>query len=1002
VTIMHVVRSRQWYWRRTLGVVLLCIWLHMCMSSPIRTGIAVPRNALIIGYNSQNLHNQPIAQSVSTQHVVVSDSTNNPQAHSPQDPTESELRYSRQLLVHGAEAQRRIEQGSVVLVGDGGLLTAEIAKNLALSGIGHIWLCRNVPNEASNRQDEVIKEQKKQLDSIVELVHMLNPSVTCAVCTPEDIVALRSGVGTESSGSRATRPATLISVSGLRLQDHFQVHRFCRQLSAQDTTRAKATKFVGATIRGTVGCLLVDSDSNNYNNNLEEPLEAILSLSSESNGPPRFRLMNDCAVKRKDLLKSMLLLAALAHHEAHVRGPLSMSTVQGRSLHLSRFMQDAIKGIVLDKWLSIRHSTQQHLPRATVDYCRQELQTLIANYNDDYKNNPATILDVDIRQLLFSLQSDAQDPTLVTVLAAMCAHTAFNHIISPGGEDDSSDHNSKDGGVQFMMLDQLYASSLLSDNVDTAATDTPTSSHMMSTHTTRTINNNILLTPLSADSIARVYGAEVAKELMRLRVCVAGAGAIGCELLKLLSQLNVGTHKAPPPPLLQSVHPSTSMHTFSELSQEEVEVDAPDDDSSMLQRFLRRCTDGLSGVVNSLNPFYSANNQLMSTEDIVEAVHEQQQQRQTLSHSHEQEEEEEDFRDGHIVVIDNDIIEVSNMHRQFLFQSTDIHKSKAQTAVLKLRDAHARMNEDNKNSSLHALTLRLGPESEHTYLHTSIHTTDDHAHTVESMEELFLNTDVVMLALDNVEARNYVDKQCIKYTYINRHEADGSNDANNYVNDGANDEGEECVSIPSKRTHTIHVIDAGTVGAKGSTQTVIPTLTETYSSQSHTQDGNENIPVCTIKSFPTHIDHCIIWSKEVFQSLFQQDVALTNECLQWVSTHIPTHVQADHDVATKLLTRDWLQGKLDSGEMSISDVGAVNHYLRLLMLSSRSPEGSSVGYRSALLEAALKWAVQEFNRLFKDSIEEILRQHPVDSLDEDGQTLFWSGYASLVCVCVFH
>jgi molybdopterin/thiamine biosynthesis adenylyltransferase len=997
VTIMHVVRSRQWYWRRTLGVVLLCIWLHMCMSSPIRTGIAVPRNALIIGYNSQNLHNQPIAQSVSTQHVVVSDSTNNPQAHSPQDPTESELRYSRQLLVHGAEAQRRIEQGSVVLVGDGGLLTAEIAKNLALSGIGHIWLCRNVPNEASNRQDEVIKEQKKQLDSIVELVHMLNPSVTCAVCTHEDIIALCSGVGTESSGNLATRPDTLISVSGLRLQDHFQVHRFCRQLSAVDPTRAKAIKFVGATIRGTLGCLQVDRDNNNYNN-LEEPLEAILSLSYENNGPPRFRPMNDCAVKRKDLLKSMLLLAALAHHETHERGPSSMSTVQGRSLHLSRFMQEAIKGIVLDKWLSTRHSTQQRLPRATVDYCRQELQALIANYNDDYKNNPTTILDVDIRQLLSSLQSDGQDPTLVTVLAAMCAHTALNHIISPGGEDDSSEHNSKDGGVQFMMLDQLYASSLLSDNVVTAVMSTPTSAHPTSTqtdkntHTDSIISDNIFLTPLSANSIARVYGSEVAKELTRLRVCVAGAGAIGCELLKLLYQLNVGKHKAAPPPPPHSVHPSTSMHTFSELSQvEEVDVDAPDEDSSMVQRFLRRWTDGLSGVVNSLNPFYSANNHLMSTEDIVEAVHEQQQQRQTLSHSHEQEEEEEDFRDGHIVVIDNDIIEVSNMHRQFLFQATDIHKSKAQTAVLKLRDAHARMNEDNKNSSLHALTLRLGPESEHTYLHTSIHTTDDHAHTVESMEELFLNSDVVMLALDNVEARNYVDKQCIKYTYINRHEADGNNEADNVVKDCANDDGEECVSIPSKRTHTIHVIDAGTVGAKGSTQTVIPTLTDTYSAQSHTQDDNENIPVCTIKSFPTHIDHCIIWAKEVFQSLFQQNVALTNECLQWVSTHIPTHVQADHDVASKLLTRDWLQAKLDSGEMTIADVGAVNQYLRLLILSSISSDGASEAYRSALLEAALKWVVQEFNRLFKDSIEEILRQHPVDSLDEDGQTLFWSG-----------
>lgn len=39
----------------------------------------------------------------------------------------------------------------------------------------------------------------------------------------------------------------------------------------------------------------------------------------------------------------------------------------------------------------------------------------------------------------------------------------------------------------------------------------------------------------------------------------------------------------------------------------------------------------------------------------------------------------------------------------------------------------------------------------------------------------------------------------------------------------------------------------------------------------------------------------------------------------------------------------------------------------------------------------LRWSIDEFNSLYCDSIIELLKQHPIDEVDDEG-TLFWGGY----------
>jgi ubiquitin-activating enzyme E1 len=160
-----------------------------------------------------------------------------------------------------------------------------------------------------------------------------------------------------------------------------------------------------------------------------------------------------------------------------------------------------------------------------------------------------------------------------------------------------------------------------------------------------------------------------------------------------------------------------------------------------------------------------------------------------------------------IYLTDMDYIEKSNLSRQFLFNDNDIRKSKAQTAAKKIK----LMNPD---TNVCVFEQKVCKETE------DIFNSDFHS-----------NVDIYMNALDNQDARLYVDQQAIKY------------------------------SKP--------LIDSGTTGAKGNVQVVVPHLTESYGSAKD-PDDTKNIPICTIKSFPFKQAHTIQWARELFETEFNE------------------------------------------------------------------------------------------------------------------------------------
>lgn len=161
---------------------------------------------------------------------------------------------------------------------------------------------------------------------------------------------------------------------------------------------------------------------------------------------------------------------------------------------------------------------------------------------------------------------------------------------------------------------------------------------------------------------------------------------------------------------------------------------------------------------------------------------------------------------GHITVTDMDHIEKSNLNRQFLFRSQDIGQPKSECAAKAVREMNAAMN-------ITAHQNRLDADSEAVYNY-----------------DFYMGLDGVAAALDNVEARVYLDGRCVE--------------------------------------HQRPMLEGGTQGSRGHTLVVVPHLTESYEKGTPSSDGA--IPLCTLKNFPHRIEHTLQWARDQFEGLFKQ------------------------------------------------------------------------------------------------------------------------------------
>ena len=160
---------------------------------------------------------------------------------------------------------------------------------------------------------------------------------------------------------------------------------------------------------------------------------------------------------------------------------------------------------------------------------------------------------------------------------------------------------------------------------------------------------------------------------------------------------------------------------------------------------------------------------------------------------------------GKLTVTDADRIELSNLSRQFLFREHNVGQPKSKAAG-------AMATVMNSSFKIESLEHFVGPKSEDIFHDT-----------------FWSKLDGVCNALDNMEARLYVDKMCVKYEKS--------------------------------------LLESGTMGTSGNVDTIAPFKTRTYAEGGNAAEGG-GVPMCTLRNFPHLTDHCIEWARDQFELLF--------------------------------------------------------------------------------------------------------------------------------------
>jgi ubiquitin-like 1-activating enzyme E1 B len=155
-----------------------------------------------------------------------------------------------------------------------------------------------------------------------------------------------------------------------------------------------------------------------------------------------------------------------------------------------------------------------------------------------------------------------------------------------------------------------------------------------------------------------------------------------------------------------------------------------------------------------------------------------------------------------ITIVDLDKIEKSNLNRQFLYDKECIGKYKSEMA----RDTLMRLR---KELCIKSYVGNIKDTSKFSY-------------------DFFKTFDVILNALDNIEARTYINKIC--------------------------------------QDLDLKLVNSGTEGYLGTVGCHIKNLTECYNCTDRTKKAK--IPICSIRSKPEKIEHCIAWSKALFDLIF--------------------------------------------------------------------------------------------------------------------------------------
>ena len=251
-------------------------------------------------------------------------------------------------------------------------------------------------------------------------------------------------------------------------------------------------------------------------------------------------------------------------------------------------------------------------------------------------------------------------------------------------------------------------------------------------------------------------------------------------------------------------------------------------------------------------------------------------------------------KDANTIITDNDLIETSNLNRQFLFHRKDVGKQKSKIAAEQAKLINKEFNCKN-------FDLLVSEENE------------------DFFNELFWKKqNFIFTAVDNRNARKYIDNQCTKFT--------------------------RCL------------IDTGTLGTQGSCQVFVPHKTSCYNDNRVIPEFS--IPLCTLKNFPSKIEHCIEWALSKFYDFFTLPV---EELLKFID---------DKEAYYSYIERE---------EITSTQINKLKEIQNLLQLINEKS-----------FQKIVEQAVNIYYINYDYNINLLINEFPSDFKNENG-SLFWSG-----------
>ena len=267
---------------------------------------------------------------------------------------------------------------------------------------------------------------------------------------------------------------------------------------------------------------------------------------------------------------------------------------------------------------------------------------------------------------------------------------------------------------------------------------------------------------------------------------------------------------------------------------------------------------------------------------------------------------------GGIVVTDNDRIEISNLNRQFLFREKNVGQPKSLAASQAALVMNPSMKIQAKEELVASTTENVFPD------------------------QFWEGLDFVTNALDNVKARLYVDARCVFY------------------------------GKP--------LLESGTLGTKCNVQVIVPHITASYADGPKDEADEDTIPMCTLRNFPSLIEHCIEWARAQFNDMFVEGAAAAKKFVENPATYLE---------GAKSALGGAKNGNDGVASSQKADLGKEIESLRGVQAYLAKSQG--IKFPDLVAEA---FAL--FHKLFRDKLLQLIYNFPEDHVSSNGEK-FWTG-----------